>query len=202
MTFAELVQELKDRGFSDLTDTRAKRYINAARAELDRMYLWPWREQSVTGTAPIEITDLATIEAVTNETGDYRLRPSQYAALLDAYGDVSTAGTPLYYYRASPAGVPTIATYPTNDDTLGVQYWKVTEDLVADGDEPESPTEAHYLIVDLAVRRAARDVRDHQGAEAIQSEIDRQLDALWNQYMPGIPDETSVYVVSTNPYGP
>ena len=204
MDFSELKHELAERGNADLTHTRMGRYINAARAELDRMYLWPWRENSAEGTAPMIVTDLARVEAVINQSqSDQRLRPAQYKDLLDAYGDLTTAGTPMYYYISRPLSDPVIATYPTSDtDTIGVQYWKVTADLVNSTDEPESPAEAHYLIVDLAVRRASRDIRDHQGAEAIQSEIDRQLDALWNQYMPGIPDETSVYVVSTNPYWP
>jgi hypothetical protein len=188
MDYSTLKTELLVRGFSDLGDTRAGRYINAARAELDRMHLWPWREKSVTGIAPVSVTDLGTIEAVTNETLDYRLQAAQFRNLLDWYGDLSTTGTPGCYYLASPSGTPVVATYPTGSDTIGVQYWKVTADLSSAGDEPDSPSEAHYLIVDLAVRRAYRDKHQHQEAEAIQSEIDRQLAALLDQYPPGVGD--------------
>lgn len=201
MTHDELVTELQARSLSELTDARASRYINNAMRELDRKFLWPWREQSVTGTAPIQIADLAVVEAVIDVSqSDRRMVPRQYKDLLDWYGDLSTAGTPMYYYRASPSGVQTIATYPTSSDTIGVQYWKVTAEITG-SQEPESPDEAHELIVDLAQRRALRDLRDHEGAEAMQSEIDRQIDDLWTQYQPGIADETSVIVASTNVWG-
>jgi hypothetical protein len=188
MTFDELKTELADRGFSDLSDTRLGRYINYARAELDRMYLWPWRESFATSTAPMTITDLGPIEAVTNESRDFRLPAAQFRDLIDWNGDLSTSGIPECYYVAWPSGAPVVATFPTNTDTIGVQYWKVTTDLAGDGDEPESPDEAHYLIVDLAVRRASRDVGDHEGAEAIQSEIDRQINDLLIQYPMGVAD--------------
>jgi hypothetical protein len=188
MTFAELKTELADRGFSDLTDTRLGRYINYARAELDRMYLWPWREKSGTGTAPVTIADLGQVEAVTNESQDYRLQAAQFRDLLDAHGDISTSGTPECYYRAFVSGSPVIATYPTNSDTLGVQYWKVTPDLSGSSDEPESPDDAHYLIVDLAVRRALLDVGAEERVATVQQEIDRQIDNLCEQYPPGVGD--------------
>jgi hypothetical protein len=197
MTFAELKTELSDRGFSDLSDARLGRYINYARAELDRMYLWPWREKSGTGTAPITISDLGVIEAVTNESQDYRLPQRQYRDLLDQHGDLSTSGTPECYYVGWPSGVPVVGTYPTNTDTIGVQYWKVTADLTG-SQEPDSPDEAHYLIVDLAVRRASRDVGDHEGAEAIQSEIDRQINDLLIQYPTGIADNPGHIVQPTS----
>lgn len=189
MDFSELVDELQARGFSDLTDARAGVYINNARAELDRMYLWPWRETSITGTAPISIADLAVIEAVTNETLDYRLPAVQFRDALDMWGDLSITGTPSVYYTASPLGVPAVATYPTGTDTIGVQYWKVTVDLTGTQD-PASPSEAHYLIVDMAVQRAYRDKHNHEAANALQAEIDRQLDALLFQYSPGVADDS------------
>lgn len=62
LTFANLKHDLAGRGFSDLSDTRQSRYFNGARAELERMYLWPWREKSVAGMAPVTVTDLGVTE--------------------------------------------------------------------------------------------------------------------------------------------
>jgi predicted trehalose synthase len=152
------------------------------------MHLWPWREKSVTGTAPVSITDLGVIEAVTNESQDYRLQQAQFRDLLDAHGDLTTSGSPECYYIGWPSGSPVVATYPSNADTIGVQYWKVTADLSGSSDTPASPTETHYLIVDLAVRRAALNAGDHDGAAAVQQQIDRQVGDLMEQYPPGVGD--------------
>lgn len=198
LTFEALKTELGDRGFSDLSDSRRGYYINAARAELDRMHLWPWREASGTGTAPLTVSDLGVIEAVTNETQDYALTRREYRDLVNQYGDISTSGTPSFYYVGWPSGAPVVATYPTSSDTIGVQYWKVTADLADPSDEPDSPDDAHYLIVDLAVRRAYRDVDNHEGADAVQEEIDRQLNDLLVQYPPGFMDDQGLSVLPSS----
>lgn len=189
MLFSELKTALAARGFDDYSDTTLGERINSARAELDRMYLWPWREASVTGTAPASVSDLGQIEAVTNETRDYRLVGRQFADLIDAYGDLSTTGTPIYYYRAYVSNSPVVATYPVSTDTIGVQYWKVTVDLVDAGDEPASPSECHSLIVDLAAARGWRDKDNHELAAAIQADVSRQIEALLFQYAPGVADD-------------
>lgn len=184
MDFSELVQELKDRGFSDLTTARAGTIVNAARAELDRLHLWPYRQTDLTGTAPLSIADLGPIETVTSETGDYRLVPAQFRDLLDYYGDLSTTGSPTCYYTASVLGVPVVATYPTGTDTIGIVYYKVTVDI-SGTQEPASPDEFHELILEMAVRRVAKDPERRALA---QQEIDRLLASLLVQYPPGVSD--------------
>jgi hypothetical protein len=198
MDFSDLKTELADRGFSDLSDTRRGVYVNAARNELDRMHLWAWREASVTGTAPLSIPTLGEIEAVTNETLDYRLQAVQFSDLLDWYGDLSTSGSPACYYRASPSGTPAIATYPTNSDTIGVQFWSVEADLSAAGDEPRCPDEMHLLIVELAIRKVAKDPERKAMA---QEEIDRQVPYFLSRYPTGTADDSGHVVRRTDWYG-
>lgn len=196
MDFGDLKDELTARGFDSLDDTRAGRYINAARAELDRMFLWSWREAFATGLSPIAITDLGTIEAVVNTSqSSAPLTRYDWRGLLDIYGDLSTAGTPSVYYIARPSGVPEVATYPvSSSDVIGVQYWAVTIDLNNDSDTPDSPDEAHYTIVDLAARRAYRDNDEHDSATALQPEIDNAVAQLLEQYPPGQADGPDAYV--------
>lgn len=199
MDFTALKAELAARGFDYLSSTRQGYYINAARAELDRMYLWPWREASTTGTAPLTISDLAAVEAVVNTSQSNQvLTPIDYRTLTERFNDLSTAGLPTYYYTARPSS-PEVAVYPTSTtDTIGVQYWRVTSDLSSGSDTPASPSEAHYTIVDLAVRRAYRDSDNHAEAEAIQSEIDRAIGQLLIQYPPGIADHSGVFTLTSN----
>lgn len=175
MTYAELKAELLARGFDFLGD-RAGQFINWARAELDDAYLWPYREASVQGTpAPLVVADLGVVEAVVNVTLNVPLLAYNYRQLLDDYGDLSIAGSPCFWYKATPSGVPEIATYPTSTDTIGVQYWKVTPDLVDDSDTPDSPSRFHGLIVDMAVRRAYRDSDNGAAAADLNAQIDADL---------------------------
>jgi hypothetical protein len=194
VTFDDLTIELLDRAFDGLTIPRAERYVNAARAELDRMFLWPWREKTTTGTSPLPVSDLGRIAAVTNSSQRYDLSAADFHSLSDAYGDLSIAGSPGLYYVSWASGTPTVTTFPSNGDTLSVRYWKVTPDLVNGTDVPDSPSEAHYTIVDLAVRRAYRDNDEHDNAAALQPEIDNAIAQLLEAYPPGTPDGPEAYV--------
>jgi hypothetical protein len=199
MNFTELKAELIARGFDSLTDARAGVYINNARAELDRIFLWPWREASVTGVSPLTISDLAganSIEKVINTSqSSTPLSRCDWSTLVDLYGDLSTSGTPSYYYIASPGGSFEVATVPvSSSDVIGVQYWALTPDLVNASDTPTSPSQAHYTIVDLAARRAYRDNDEHDAATALQPEIDNAISQLLEAYPPGTPDGPEAYV--------
>jgi hypothetical protein len=175
MTFEELRSELSARGFSHLDDDRLGLLVNRARARLDGMHTWPYREDSAQGAAPLSIPTLGIVEAVSNETQGYLLEEMGYADILDMTSDLTTGGPGRYWYRSTPAGDPVVNTYPDNGDTIGVQFWAITEDLSADPDEPASPARYHLLIVDIAQQAAERDRGNHQNAQALQPEIDRQV---------------------------
>lgn len=185
MNFSDLRTELAARGFDSLSATRQGYYVNAARQRLDNLRLWPYREKGVTGTAPLAVSDLGTIEAVTNETSHYQLRPASYQALLDAFGDLSTPGLPEYFYVAWVNGSPEVATYATNGNTIGVQYWRRTPDLVADGDVPLAPADYHMLIVDMAVQRAYLDSDNFGAAQALDSWVQGRMAEMVNSLLGG-----------------
>lgn len=190
MTRAELRTELLARGFDFLTPTRANQILEWARAELDSLYLWPYREESAVGTAPLAISDLGTVEAVINADTGCELLPAEYRDLIAAFGDLSTPGEPVYWYRAEPtAGQPEIATYPTSTANIGVQYWQITPAFDDDADEPLAPARYHDIVLELAVQRAYRDSDSHQFAEALQTHIDRRVarmvDDLFTQQVQG-----------------
>lgn len=183
MNYAQLKLELKERGH-DLNAIRRGRYINRAYDRLNMMHTWPYRESSGEGTSPLVVADLGQIEAVTNETLDYELEESSYQDLLTWFGDLAVAGSPTHWYRAYVDGDPVVATYPTNGDTIGVQFWRVLPALSANTDVPEVPTRWHGLIVDVACQMAYRDKGDHQSAEALQQDIDRQTTAMVEDMLP------------------
>lgn len=177
MNYSELVDEYQARGFDLLGDTRAGQHINWAYLELCGLHQWPFLEESATGTAPLSITDLGTIEAVVDLTRNVELFPVEYRDLIAEYGDLSTTGTPDFYYIANPSGTLQVATYPVTTNTIGVQYWEVPAELTGT-DEPVVPARYHDIIVDLAVVRGYRDSDNHAAAEALQAHVDRRVQQM------------------------
>jgi hypothetical protein len=179
MTFTELKAELEARGFDHLSDTRLGQYVNQARAELDGMHMWPYREESVSGAAPLAISDMVRVEQVVDADTDRVLQPSDYSTLLEAFQDnLEGTGSPLYFYVGTPSGVPTVATYPVGSGNIEVQYYARTPDLSAAGDEPACPEEYHLLLCDLATVRALRDSDEWGAAETLRGSVERDLERM------------------------
>lgn len=173
-TFATLTQELADRGFSHLSSTRRGSMINRAYQRLAMAYRWQWREDSAQGAAPLQILTLGTVEIVSNETRKYLLEEVDYATLLDWGVDLSTTGTPVYWYRSSPGGAPVVDTYPTSTDTIGVQFWAVPPVLTGT-DSTWIPDRYDLLVVDIAAVIAYEDSDNFDAAERLQASVDKQI---------------------------
>jgi hypothetical protein len=129
------------------------------------------------------VTDLGQIEAVTNETQQYPLELVSYDDLLGWYGDLTTAGDPVYAYRAYVDSIPVVATYPTNSDTIGVQYWKIPTEL-SGVLVPIVPARYQLLIVEIASVMAERERGNHDAANALQVEVDRQVSEMVQELLP------------------
>lgn len=161
--------ELGDRGFSYLTDARLGQYINWARGELDDLALWPYRSTTQSGSAPLTVTDIGTIESVYESVVKKVLRPADRRDLLQFYADLALTGTPDFYYIDN--GV--VKTFPVGG-TIDVRHYKIPPDLTGT-DVPLAPTRFHQVIVDIATRMAYRDSDNHAAAEALQGQIDRDV---------------------------
>lgn len=169
MQFSDLRTELAARGFDELTPARLGLFINQGRAELDNLYKWPYRLTTESGASPLTITDLGSIEEVadSSQNGSPPLDYADRRSLRDTYGDITTTGSPGFFYIDN--GV--VRTYPVGG-TLNVRYYKRTPQLVADADVPLAPVDYHLLIVDLAARWAAKDGFQPDG---LSGDIQRQL---------------------------
>lgn len=172
MTFSELASEFYARGFDYLNQDaagriRAKRWLNEAYLEdICADEPWDFLRATASGTAPLTVSDVDTIEAVWNDTQDYVLSETTAGDVELAGVDISTAGTAAYWYFTSAT---TIAVYPTNTmDTLRVRYFKIPTELSADGDTPLLPARWHSLIVDAAVVRAYWDTDNPEMGQALE----------------------------------
>lgn len=200
MNFGELYAELEARGFSHLLLARRKQIVNDAVAELDESQPWPYREKSATGASPLAISDLGTIEMVLNTSqSDVPLTPATYQWLVEMFGDLTTAGTPVYWYSGWPSGDPVVATFPvSSNDVLGVQYWRTSPTLSADADTPLAPSRFHSIILLIAQRMAESERGNLNVAAGLQQEIDRMIsrmiDALLGgQQLQGAQDQVRVW---------
>ena len=123
MNLLDLRTELYARGFDYLSSTRANYFINRAYSELCEEEDWPFLEATTSGTAPVSITDLRTIETVIDTTATRRLQPLDRRHILEDDYQLSTTGSPSCYYLTS---CNTLAVYPANTtDTISERYWKV-----------------------------------------------------------------------------
>lgn len=182
MDFSDLKAEVAAAGFARLTSAQLGTFVNRAMHELDDMEPWGYREASVTGVAPLAIADLGEVDLVfdTSAGPDVVLEKRSYRELVSDFGDVALTGggSPWFWYRASPAGVPTIATFPVTTQTIGVQYYKVRDDMSSDGDTPLAPPRWHGLIALIAKRMAHAEKGDRATAESIQVEVDRWVQRM------------------------
>lgn len=178
MNFGTLKTELSDRGFSYLSDTRLGQYVNWGYQEINDADHWPYRRTTATGAAPLTVSDLGVIDSVVNTAnGNSPLRPSTAYDLAMAYGDLTTTGTPTYYYVDGSQ----VKTYPVGG-TLLVGYFKAPADL-ASSDTPLVPTRFHRAIVDAAASMAYRDADNFEAAEALHQHVEREVNLMRASYV-------------------
>jgi hypothetical protein len=195
LTLADLRTELQARGFDYVTPTtRLDAWLNRAYFETAEEENWPWLETSTSSTAPVSVTDLRDVEAVINTTQGYKLRPMDRRNITDFDSDLTTAGSPSFYYITTGN---VVAVYPANTtDTIEVRYWKVPE-ILGDTDTPLVPNRFRQILVDKAVAFAYVDSDNFEGArsalELYQDGLARMRESLLSQQDDEPDDSIVVY---------
>src|SRR3954462_2289412 len=94
-TFSDLRTELSRRGFDYLDSTRLGNFTNDAYLrDICEVQDWPFLEASTSGTAPVTVSDLRTVEYVIDSTNGVKLSPIDRRNLTDWTVDLTTTGTP------------------------------------------------------------------------------------------------------------
>lgn len=176
MDFADLKQELADRGFDGiLTDTRIGAYINMAITEICERTAWPFLVTATTGVAPLTITDVRQVLSVVDTVNDTRLVYQPRRELLDTDANLATIAQPSFWWLEQ--GV--VRVWPLNTtNSLSVQYIQAPADLVSDSDTPVIPARWHLLIVDGAAIRAYLDSDNFQAATTLQQFHDARVEQM------------------------
>lgn len=184
--FATLQSDIFARGFQPLNDAgtglaMVKRMINDSMHRIDSRFPWLYRNTTTTGAAPLTIADLGQIESVTDVAGKRTVQPADRRDLRRWYGDLTTSGTPLYYYIT---GGTQINLYPASTSlTLTVDYWKVAPDLSASGDAPLMPDRYRPVIIEDVVFKLARVRRDPDTAQIAQAARDEILGEMMRELL-------------------
>lgn len=197
MTLDELRAELAARGFDYLSTGRKDYFINRAYQEVCEEEEWPFLEATASGAAPLTITDLRTIESVVNTTHKTKLIPLDRRLLTDLSTDMTTAGSPTWYYVDAS---DVITTYPVRADDLLVRYWKAPADLTAGNQEPLMPSRFHYSLLDGACAYAYFDSDNFEAATTnlqlwAESKL-RMRESLLNRQI----DRPDDFIVNTVPH--
>lgn len=191
-TWGDLKTEFAARGFDYLSDTRRAYLLTAAITFLEAMDYWPWRVVEVTtltdaaGVLSTNGSPTDVIESVYYVDQKVMLNPRTLVELRDDFGDLTRAGTPMYWYvdtqldiSGNPLATTSLKVFPVAANANCVlRYYQGTNVPVDDGDSVIQPFQAESIILNLASQSAYRDSDNHQAAEALQLQIDRELMAL------------------------
>lgn len=193
MNFSELVAALQSRGFDYLSTSECEGYVNDAyRLDICEAADWEFLSTTATGTSPLEVTDLRSIEYVINSTQERKMKSRDRRFITDFNPDLSAKGNSVYYYVT---GGNTINLYPSSEDTMSVRYYKVAPKLTGT-DTPLLPERFHTLIVDGAVARAYENSDDYELAQAARNNFLTRLqvamEALLDPFRDGPNDFISI----------
>lgn len=202
--FEGLQTMLYERGFDYLDPTRLGQYINRATNELVESETWHWR--LVQGTGAVDTSTDPTLPGgfytpglindllgpmlhVSVRYGDewINLKPRTFLDALEYTGDYFS-GTPMFYapYTSLGAsGSEGFIVYPAPVDAMAVQFYHYQRQvlMVTDSTTTIVPVRYEGVLVDIAVRMAYRDADNHEAAEALQIEIDRELNRMRMAYV-------------------
>jgi hypothetical protein len=156
VNLTQAIAELKARGFDYLSDARATIMLNNGKNALEDEWEWPWLEATtVTGTAPLTISDLRSVLYVADTTTGNSLIGVDARDVNDIDTNLTTAGTPLMWWLD---GTSTLRTYPTSTTAqISARYLRYSSELSAGSDTPAIPVRYHPIWVQYGVVEAYLD---------------------------------------------
>lgn len=177
MNLGEIRAEVESRGYDYVSDSRLNLWIKQGYRWVCALEPWPFLESSVSGQAPLTISDLSQILHVS--TGDETLRGADYRDIRDLDPSLDDTGTPVMWYLTGD----TINTWPTSTETLEVRYVRKPPELSSDSSTPLLPDAHHPLLVDYAVMSGLKDNDEYDQAQGLRAVIEAQVQDLRDQIM-------------------
>lgn len=159
MLASEMVTEVRDHGFDDLTESRILSFLNDAYFDICSREPWPFLEKTATltinsaglVTAP---TDRLSVLNVYDSTNGGTLKPQRLDDISDLYGTnlaAAEAQARHYYFIGTAMYV-----YPVPSATIKMNYIHQPAAITTSPDtSPILPLHAHRLLVTGALAKAA-----------------------------------------------
>lgn len=170
----ELTQEVVSRGYDYESTARIESAIQRHYQRLEARYVWPWREATKEGVAPLEIKDLRDILSVQDKTQERPVYGQTRQWLVERFPNLEEEGNPLWWWLDNV----TLRVFPVNKvDTFAVRYAKKPEVLTA-STEPAMPSEWHYLIVDSVIVDLLKSNDEYSAARELKESVETDLQGM------------------------
>lgn len=187
MNLAAARTVLASRGFDYLSGQTMGLMLNRARNEFEDYWPWPWLRTTVTGNAPLVLTNLKHVLLVKDSTGQ-ELYGSTPEVVGQGSVDMALTGTPDFWYltadTSDPAGNDTVTmrTWPASTGALTVLYTSQSPELVLDSDTPLIPTRYQLTWIDLAVVQGYEDSDNFPAATSLRQAATGRLHTYVERY--------------------
>lgn len=165
-TLADAIAELQARGYNRFSSARLTVWLNDAKNRFeDYQYDWPWLKTTLTGAAPLTVSDLRRVLSVVDTAQRVPLDQVDMDAIREFGGtDLTLAGAAQGWYLSSET---VVSTYPVTA-SLSVRYTKFSPELTG-SDPPLIPLRYRSTWVDLAEAQVLRyGAKDVQSAAALE----------------------------------
>lgn len=184
MLVSEMLQEMRDHGFDDLTDTRMLGFLNDTYYDVCSRSPWPFLEATATPTVSstdgsvTSPTDISKVLRLVDTTLGTKLEPMRYDEFLQRNADQLTlTGNPnLYYFVGSTLYVYAI---PTTAH-LKLFYVKHPAALTTSPDAtPILPTGHHRALVLGALVKCYTLEDDSENAQTFSALYEARIQSMW-----------------------
>lgn len=181
MNFGELIEEVANRGFTDMLDggpreARVKRHVNAAHREVVDEAPWPFLPTTAEGNAPILLADLAHVLSVSNRATDAVLDPIDERQVTEMDPTREETGSGEYWFRAD---LTHLAVWPLDTTSkFAIRYVRRATKMVAPTDMPLVPEEYDELTVSGSVIRLYRGKDNFEAAQFERQEWERGMTGM------------------------
>lgn len=180
MNREEIRDEFIASGFENIAneeggEARINRWIQQVIRDICDLKPWPFLMVTKEGKAPLEVADLAHVEAMVDATNDNRLRSITLGQLVAGDPDLSGVGNAAYWYTEDGR---TLKVYPANTTATFKVHYRRTPPALADNEEPIIPADYHDVIVDGVRIKAYKATDNFSAAAEILKDYERRLEGM------------------------
>ncbi len=156
-------------------EARINRWIAQVIRDICDLKPWPFLMVTKEGKAPLEVVDLAHVEAFVDATNDNVLSPSDVGVLVLRDPDLSSSGIAEVWYTEDGR---TLKVFPSSDTATFKVHYRRTPPALTDLEEPIIPADYHDIIVDGVRIKVYKATDNFAAASEILKDYERRLEGM------------------------